>query len=180
MSYQRIAGDFHQRIDLIAAAVDAQAPGLEQAAGLIVEAALSDRRVFLVCGDRDSGIADYLSRLLRQGEGSLPSLPVLALQQGQRGEESAPLWRDLRALARDGDLLLCIDSLEGAPVARRAALLAGERNLSAVLLSDAAQITGSALLIPLQAPSSELRRELALMAMHSLHRLILELLMGET
>lgn len=177
MSYQRVARDFHQRIDAIAAAVDELAPAMEAAAALIVEAAVNDHRVFFCSGDYEAGIASYMAQQFRSGGGVYPALPVLSLDGGREGDNQAPLWRDLRALSRDGDVILCIDSSDGGALAQHAAALAAERNLPAIILSQATSVTAT--LLPLSHPKPELRREMALMALHSLHALILQTLMGE-
>ena len=177
--YERIAQAYHQRIDAIAETVDAMAPGLQAAAAQIVDAALDDRRILVCATGLDASIAAYATMLLRGGAGGIPPLPALSLAGADDDARQSSLWRDLRTLSRDGDVLLCIDSAEGALTANEALQLARARNLCALLLSDLAEAEDAAAIMPLQGANAAVRRELAMMALHCLRDLIAELLMGE-
>jgi phosphoheptose isomerase len=171
--YARIAESFHRRIETITGAVDAMAPGIEGAATVLTQAALEDRRIFLVGADSDAALADFVAHSLRSGE---PPLPALSLGCSEALDDR--LWRDLRTLARDGDVLLCIDTLAGAPLTASGAEFAATRNLRLVTLSDR-EDTGAPAVITLQAATRDLRRELLLMACHCLQVEIRHLLLGE-
>jgi len=174
--YEQLAAGFHRRIDCIAGAVDALAPGLDGAAQQIVSAVLDDRRILLCGTGPDSSLARYGALLLRRPGDAMPTLPALLL--GAEEEPLEQLWQDVRCLARDGDILLCIDSSDNAATAGAAAKLAAQRNLIAVLLS-AENAFADAIAVELRAADAELRRELALMAVHELRSQVLRLLMGE-
>lgn len=59
----------------------------------------------------DRALARYTADRLMLGAGQeRPPLPALALDARS---DPAGLWRDARALARPGDLLLCLDSGDG-------------------------------------------------------------------
>jgi phosphoheptose isomerase len=176
--YRRIAEAFHQRIDCIVGAVDAAAPGIEAGAALLTEAALRDRKI-LVCGTScDAGLAQSLAECLRGAEATAPALPALAIAHDDIPRRDSVLWRDLRLLARDGDVVVCLDSTDGAATARACAELAAERNLYLVTLSEplGSEHAGA---IGLAANTAELRRELMLMACHCLQSEIRHLLMGD-
>mgnify|MGYP001025338128 CR=1 FL=1 len=176
--YRRIAEAFHRRIDCIAGAVDAIAPGIEAGAALLTQAALNDRKI-IVCGTScDAGLAQFLAECLRGAEAAAPALPALAIAHDDIPGRDSVLWRDLRLLARDGDVVVCLDSSDGAATARTCTQLAGERNLYLVTLSEALGGDSSSC-IELTADTPELRRELMLMACHCLQGEIRHLLMGD-
>jgi len=178
-SYDRIAAAFHQRIDTIAGAVDAMAPGIEAAAGLLVQAALEDRKVLVCALGPDQALGELAARLLRRPDEGLPALPALALTRDDAAQGlDGALAGDLRTLSRDGDLLLAIDTAQEGSVATACAALAGERNLSLVTLSEPLALAVDAP-IALVADARALRSELALMALHCLHTEIRQLLLGE-
>jgi phosphoheptose isomerase len=177
--YEHIASSFHTRIDAIAGAVDALAPGLQAAAQQIVDAALNDQRILVCAGGDDTALGSYAGHLLRSSWGGAPPLPALALGSTTDDSGRASLWRDVRTLAKDGDVLLCIDTAENALLAREAGAVAAERNLCAQLLSELTELPGAGILLPLNSDEITLRRELALMSVHSLRELIADLLMGE-
>jgi DnaA initiator-associating protein len=172
--YTRIADSFHRRIETIAGAVDVMAPGIESAAQLLTRAALEDRRIFVSGAGSDAALADFLARALREGDEAGPPLPALAVSCS--GIPGPGLWRDLRALARDEDLLLCVDTDSGAPFARDCTEFTATRNLAAITMSETD--TGAAA-VTLTAPTRELRRELFLMACHCLQAEIRHLFLGD-
>jgi phosphoheptose isomerase len=178
-SYDSLSRQFHARIDAIAGTVDALAPGLEAAAAQIVEAALSDRRILLCAGGPDAALGHYFAQQLRDGDGRHPPLPAVALGSAAGTEDYTTLWNDLRTLARDGDVVLCIDTTNGAADGLKTVDLARQRNLSPLLLSEAQELVATAVALPLLAGSEELKRELAFMALHSLRQTVIDMLMGE-
>ena len=179
-AYDLIASDFHGRIELIAGAVDALAPGLQQVAEALADTALEDRRVFVAAAGADAYLAHYAAALLRSQDGGLPPLPAFATGVAGTGVAPDMLWGELRTLARDGDTLLFIDCTSGASTGREAMALAQERNLLPLLLSEAEALAAPAIAVHLLAGSDEQRRELALMAIHSVQQLLLKILLGET
>lgn len=178
-TYSRVATAFHSRIDCIAGAVDLLAPGLRAAAALLTRAALEDRKV-LVCADStDAPLAELLTCALRAGRDGVPGLPALLLCAAARGgEASTTLWHDLRTLARDGDVLVCVDMQDDAQLASACARFASERNLEALTLSERSGHDGQVAVV-LRADNRELRTELLLMAFHCLQDEIRHLLLGD-
>jgi phosphoheptose isomerase len=177
-AYDRIAGAFHQRIECIAGAVDTLAPGVEQAAVMLTEAVLEDHRVLVLGTGCDAGLAQTLAESLRGGEAGAPPLPAVALARDDGAARDSLLWRDLRMLARDGDVLLCLDSDPAASLAMACARVADERQLALVTIAPPhAQAAGAQ--IGLLADDAALRRELLLMACHCLQGEIRHLLLGE-
>jgi phosphoheptose isomerase len=177
-NYDRIAGAFHRRIDSIAGAVDAMAPGIDSAAQLLTQAVLEDRKI-LICGCAgDAGIATHVAATLRTPGDAGPALPTLAFTSDEAPSDHSQLWRDLRTLSRDGDVLLCIDSSAGAQLARRSVHFAVQRNLVAIAVSEPLDgIAGTR--ITLQAENPALRSELILMACHCLQEQIKLVMLGE-
>lgn len=184
--YDRIAAGFHRRIEVIAGAVDALAPALEAAAAQIVDAALNDRRIFICGAGNDAALAAYAATSFRSGASGSPPLPAHALTATVSGDPDS-LWRDLKTLSRDGDIVLFIDASDGRAgggsgrgnIAGEAVEIARERNLYLLLLSDQAEALPTDLALPMIADDEALRRELALMCVHCLQNLIAEIMMGE-
>jgi len=175
--YERTAASFHRRIDAIASAVDLMAPGLETAASLFTQALLEDRKI-LVCGcAEDATLAAHVAAVLRTPQEPGPSLPALAFSSSSPSGDTE-LWRDLRTLSRDGDVLLCLDSHPGAALAKSCITFAQKRNLTAITLSENTGIENIAC-IALQAEEQVLRSELILMASHCLKEQVKQVLVGE-
>lgn len=175
VAYVRIAESFHRRIECIAGAVDVLAAGIQGAASLLTRAVLEDRKVLVCASGADAALAAFAARALRDGA---PGLPAVSVSCDDGGDADAILWRDLRTLSRDGDVLLCLDSHPGAPLARACAGFAATRNLALITLSE--PLDGAAhTAVELLADSSEQRIELLLMACHCLQVEIRHLLLGE-
>ncbi|WOJ94965.1 phosphoheptose isomerase [Congregibacter variabilis] len=176
-SYESIAASFHRRIDAIAGAVDSMAPGLEAATTLLTQAVLEDRKV-LVCGCKeDATLAAHVAAILRTPPEPGPALPALAFCSDIEGGGDQ-MWRDLRTLSRDGDILLCIDSRPGAALAYRAVEFAEKRNLVTIAMSETVRVDGVTC-IELHTEDSDLRSELILMSSHCLQEQIKQILLGE-
>lgn len=185
-SYERIALAFHQRIDCIAGAVDALAPGLEAASATVVQTLLNDGKILIVACEGDAALANYLASSLRSSELAgppLPALPLVCDQLPDNALEALPnkeheLWTALKTLSRDGDVVLCLDSSEQAFLAKACSRIAVERNLISISMSEPDKDC-QGLNIALQAESTHLRRELMLMASHCLGDQIQCILLGE-
>lgn len=176
--YDRLAAAFHARIDGIAGAVDAMAPGIEQGAQLLVQAALGDHKVLISGAAQDVALADHAANILREAIEGMPPLPALSLTATEAPAALRKLDRDLRALSRDGDVLLCVDTSSDGHLAKYCRELAGERNLSPITLSVSGESEHAAR-ISINNDDPVLRTELALMAIHCLHQEIRHLLLGE-
>ncbi len=177
-SYDRIAAAFHTRIDAIVSAVDAMAPGVEQSAALLVQAALGDHKVLICATGPDGPLADHAAATLREAQAGMPPLPALAVTSDVDPAANRNLERDLRALSRDGDVLIAMDTSESADVAGFCVELARERNLGLIILS-VSEDAGIEAAIPLPGETQALRSELAMMAIDCLHTEIRHLLLGE-
>lgn len=177
IAYDQIAAEFHARINAISHGVDVMATGLRETAELAMKTALADQRV-LVCATRaDEGIALHMAQSLRRPDEGFPPLPALLVVGDDSRAQSSHLWQDLRALSRDGDLLLCLDSDPSGALSQPAEAFAKERRLRFAALSSKAT-TNSRFWIPVGAETVALRHELLLMAGHTLLSQIRKQLMG--
>jgi phosphoheptose isomerase len=177
-SYDRVAAAFHTRIDAIVSAVDAMAPGIERSATLLVQAALGDHKVLICASGQDDPLANHTAAALREAQAGMPPLPAYAITSDVDPAASGNLERDLRALSRDGDVLLAIDTSADADLARFCVEVAQERNLGLIILS-VSEDAGIESAIPLPGETQALRMELAMMAVDCLHTEIRHLLLGE-
>lgn len=176
-TYERIAASFHRRIDAIASAVDAMAAGLQTATIALTRAVLEDRKVLVCgCGD-DATLAALVATTLRTPREPAPALPAIAFHSDLL-DGDAQMWRDLRTLSRDGDILLCVDSRGGAALAHHCVKFARTRNLVAITMSEKLGIDDISC-IELHTDDQDLRTELILMASHCLQEQIKQALLGE-
>jgi len=143
--YQRIADIFQQTIEVIAMSVDNLALPIEQASQLMTDALLQDCKI-VACGNgADSAISQlFVSNLLSCVEHDRPALPAMSL-----GLDGASLTgiatsnsledvfaRQIHALGKEGDILLCVSSASAQPNLINAVQAAHDRNMSVVSLSD--------------------------------------------
>jgi len=143
--YQIIAENFQSTIETIALSVDNLAEPIEQGSQLMARALLEDRKI-VACGNGvDAALAQlFASNLLSRFENERPALPALTL--GGDGASITAIAhssgvidifsRPLRALGQAGDVLLCINSSNGANNLLRAVQAAHERNMTVVALSN--------------------------------------------
>jgi D-sedoheptulose 7-phosphate isomerase len=143
--YQIIANNFQNTIETIAMSVDDLAEPIERGSQLMASALLSDRKI-IICGNGvDAALAQlFASNLLDRFEADRPALPALTLG-GDNASVTAIAQsngindifsRPLRALGQAGDVLLCINSSEGAGNLLRAVQAAHERNMGVIVLSN--------------------------------------------
>lgn len=141
--YQTLASNCHQTIESIALVVDDLAAPLAQAAALIGEALLADRKV-LACGlGQDAAIAQLFT-LGMQGHlhQERPALPAMQLAADGAAvaavaarDGAAEIYaRQVRSLGQPGDVLLCIASGPCSASLLRAIAAAGEREMTVVAL----------------------------------------------
>lgn len=102
---------FQQVIDSTAMSVDVISAALEVAAASTTQALMNGGTLYCCAVGCDRSLAQFVAdRLMYPVDVDRPALPALALTcVTSSGPEDAP-WRDVRALARDGDAVLCIDS----------------------------------------------------------------------
>jgi phosphoheptose isomerase len=144
--YATIAGNFQDTVETVTLSVDALAGPIAAASERMTACLLADGTLF-VCGNgADAALAQLfagsLLGLYQRERPALPAVPLCADGAGLTAVARAggPLdiyARQLRALAREGDLLLCINSGAGDAALARAMDTARERNMSVVLLSNA-------------------------------------------
>lgn len=191
--YQIIAENFQNTIETIALSVDNLAEPIERGSQLMVQALLEDRKI-VACGNGvDAAMAQlFTCSLLSRFEHERPALPALTLA-GDGASITAIAHssgvidifsRQLRALGQAGDVLLCINSSDGANDLLRALQAAHERNMTVVALTNTGDNELSTLL---RAEDVELRVdalrrprivELHTMAIHCLCELIDHSLFG--
>ncbi len=143
--YQRIAEHFQGSIEAAAMAVDSFADPLAQAAELVANALLADRKV-MVCGaGPDAALGQlFVSYMQCPPERERPALPAVSLATdgaALSGLATAEAGADLfapqvRALGQAGDALVCINSAPRGDALVGAVRAALERNLSLVLVSN--------------------------------------------
>ena len=146
MDYYRIIADnFQDTIETISLSVDTLAGPLEQACQVMTRALLEDRKIVACGAGADAALAQlFSSSLLGRFERERPALPAMAL-----GADAASLTaiavadglgdifsRQLRALGQPGDVLLGISSGVDSGCLRRAIIVARDRNMGLVLLSN--------------------------------------------
>ena len=102
---------FQQVIEGAVMSVDVIAAAIEIAAGTITHSLLQGGTLYCCAAGCDRSLAQLTAdRLMYPVDSDRPALPAVALTAtGPAGPDASP-WRDVRALVRDGDSLLCIDS----------------------------------------------------------------------
>lgn len=102
---------FQQVIDSAVMSVDVIAAALEVAAASTTQSLLGGGTLYCCAVGCDRSLAQFVAdRLMYPVDVERPALPALALTcVTSAAPEDAP-WRDVRALARAGDTVLCIDS----------------------------------------------------------------------
>lgn len=176
-SYEHLSAAFQRRMACIAGAVDILAPGIEAAVTKLIGAVMEDRKILLCGCGTDKALVEHMAQTLRCPDPP-PSLPAIAIIGDGEPDVDASLWRDLRTLSRDGDVLLALDTRDGAAFAQISARFAQERNLSAIILSQYLEPLADSCVV-LEAEDQSLRSELALMATHCLREQIRHQLLGE-
>lgn len=146
--YQIIAENFQNTIETIAMSVDTLAQPIEQGSRLMAGALLDDHKI-ITCGNGvDATLAQlFVSNLLNRFEEDRPALPALALGGdtasitaiAQSSSINDIFARQLRALGQAGDVLLCINSSQGAGNLLRAVQAAHERNMGVIVMSNTAE-----------------------------------------
>lgn len=192
--YQIIAERFQDTIESIAMSVDQLAAPIAQSSELITQVLLQDGKIFCCGNGPDTALCQLFCHCLLSGlEHERPALPAFnlsadsAILSGTTGsDDRAQLYaRQIRALGRENDLLLLIDSGPGSsdlPIALEAAR---ERGMLTVALITSENSDLASLLnagdpcIQIQAPSRSKHIELHTMALQSLYQLIELSLFGD-
>jgi phosphoheptose isomerase len=142
--YQIIADNFQSTIETIAMSADDLATTIESGSQLMASALVADRKI-IACGNGvDATLAQlFTSNLLNRFEQDRPALPALSLAAdnasftaiAQTGAYNDVFSRQLRALGQPGDVLLCINSAEGASNLLRAVSAAQERDMGVIVMT---------------------------------------------
>ncbi|RLA58165.1 MAG: phosphoheptose isomerase [Gammaproteobacteria bacterium] len=191
--YQIIAENFQNTIETITLSVDNLAEPIERGSQLMAQALLEDRKI-VACGNGvDAALAQlFVSNLLSRFEQERPALPALTLSSDGANITAIAhssgvidiFSRQLRALGQAGDILLCINSSDGANNLLRAVQAARERNMTVVALSNTGDGELSTLIrvedveLRVDAPRQPRIVELHTMAIHCLCELIDHRLFG--
>ncbi len=102
---------FQQVIDSMVMSVDVIAAPIEVAAAGVTSSLLQGGTLYCCALGCDRSLAQLTAdRLMYPVDSDRPALPAMAFtgQEDAQGGDSP--WRDVRALMRDGDSVLCIDS----------------------------------------------------------------------
>lgn len=139
--YQIIANRFQQTIETIAMSVDQLADPISRGSEMMTQVLLNDGKI-LCCGHGvDAANSQLFSNLLLQNpQRERPALPVLDLGAGAAASDSSAhdgYARQLRALARNSDLLLVIDSGPGDANCLAALRATRDIDIPAVVMSNA-------------------------------------------
>jgi D-sedoheptulose 7-phosphate isomerase len=191
--YPIIAANFQDTIETIAMSVDDLATMIERGSQLMASALLADRKI-IVCGNGvDAAVAQlFACNLLNRFEQDRPALPALSLAAdnasvtaiAQAGAFNDIFSRQLRALGQPEDVLLCINSGEGASNLLRAVQTAQERGMGVIAMTNARDSTLGAVIRPedveLKVNATRQARvvEIHAMAIHSFCELIDHSLFG--
>lgn len=141
---RRIHGHFEESMRTTQHSMEVLAPLIAAAAGVMIGALLSDRKI-LVCGNGGSA-ADaqhFSSELLNRFERERPGLPAIALTTDTSTLTSiandyhfdAVFAKQVRALGQAGDVLLGITTSGNSPNVLRAVEAAHERDMVCVALN---------------------------------------------
>jgi D-sedoheptulose 7-phosphate isomerase len=190
----RVRQQFEESIATKAAAVDALAPQVAQAARLVTAQLLAERRV-LTCGNGGSAAdAQHLaSELLNRFERERPGLPAIALTTDSSTltsiandyQFSEVFARQVRALGQPGDVLVAITTSGESPNVLSAIEAAHERDMYVVLITGRDGGQAATLLrsddVEVRVPSASTPRiqEVHILVLHCLCDLVDSQLFGE-
>jgi phosphoheptose isomerase len=191
--YQIIADNFQSTIETIAMSADDLATTIERGSQLMARALVAEGKI-IACGNGvDAALAQlFTCNLLNRFEQDRPALPALSLAAdnasltaiAQAGAYNDIFSRQLRALGQPGDVLLCINSADGASNLLRAVSAAQERDMHVIVMTHMQDNTLGAVMRPedvaLQVNATRQARvvELHTMAIHNFCELIDHSLFG--
>ena len=191
--YQIIADNFQSTIETITMSADDLATTIERGSQLMARALVAEGKI-IACGNGvDAALAQlFTCNLLNRFEQDRPALPALSLAAdnasltaiAQAGAYNDIFSRQLRALGQPGDVLLCINSADGASNLLRAVSAAQERNMGVIVMTHMHDNTLGAVMRPedvaLQVNATRQARvvELHTMAIHNFCELIDHSLFG--
>ncbi|NQX90267.1 MAG: SIS domain-containing protein [Halioglobus sp.] len=191
--YRLIAKHFQDTVETVTMSVDGIAEGITQGSEMMAKSLLMERKI-VACGNGvDATLAQLLTcHLLDRFEADRPALPALTLTAdpacltaiaGSDGFDDI-YSRQLQAMGQDGDVLLCISTIEFADNLMRTIGCAKERNIAVIALTSAGNtalyntLEASDVLIQANASRRAHLVELFTMVIHSLCGLIDQRLFG--
>lgn len=191
---QRVQNNFQQHLDVVQLNLEALSPDIAQAADLIIEALLSDRKI-LVCGNGGSAADSqhFSSELLNRFEQERPGLPAIALTTDSSTLTSIAndyhydeiFSKQVRALGQPGDVLLAISTSGNSRNVVRAIEAAKEREMVVVALNGrdggdmANALSETDANICVDGPSTARVQEIHIIIIHCLCDLIDHQLLGQ-
>ncbi|TDG15091.1 SIS domain-containing protein [Seongchinamella unica] len=139
--YQIIASRFQQTMETVAMSVDHLADPIARGSEMITQVLLNDGKIFCCGRGVDAAMAQLVcSLLLENPERERPALPAFNLAAGAEVQDESAgdaYARQVRALARDSDLLLVIDSGSGEPACLGALHAARETGMPVIVMGNA-------------------------------------------
>ncbi|MGI9275915.1 MAG: phosphoheptose isomerase [Endozoicomonas sp.] len=142
--HERITRHFSDSIDAKIRAADTLPPLIEQAAELIVQSLLNEGKV-LTCGNGGSAgdAQHFASELLNRYEQERPSLPAMAMSAdsltlsaiANDSSFNEVFSKQIRALGRQGDVLLAISTSGNCPNVVQAIQAAHDRDIQIIVLT---------------------------------------------
>jgi len=175
---------FEQVIEGAVMSVDVIAAAIEVAAGAITHSLLQGGTLYCCAAACDRSLAQLAAdRLMYPVDSDRPALPAIALTSaGQAGPDTSP-WRDVRALVRDGDSLLCIDSSKDGHVLQQAIASISDRGVQLLGLThtgiDNVDSAGKYTIIALPGDARSRLLSMQALALNCLCSLIEDQLFGE-
>lgn len=139
--YQIIASRFQQIMETVAMSVDHLADPIARSSEMMTQVLLNDGKIFCCGRGIDAAIAQlFCGLLLENPDRERPALPAYNLGPGAAVQIDATgdaYARQIRALARDSDLLLVIDSGAGEPACLDALHAAREKGMPVIVMGNA-------------------------------------------
>jgi D-sedoheptulose 7-phosphate isomerase len=190
----RVKGHFQQSMLTLRDSMDELAPLITQAAGRMLQAVLTDRKI-LVCGNGGSA-ADaqhFSAELLNRFERERPGLPAISLTTDTSTITSIAndyhfddiFAKQVRALGQAGDILLGITTSGNSPNVLRAVTAAHERGMTVVALNGrgggelTGMLQGQDVNLCVRGPSTARIQEVHGLVIHCLCDLIDHQLLGQ-
>lgn len=136
---------FSSHIDITMQSMDQLTPSISEAATLLVQRLLDERKILTVGAGQCASIADiFCANLLSRYDYERPGLPAINLSAdaavisalaSDNGFKEA-YSKQIRALGQAGDLLLVVSSNGGSRAAIQAIKAAHDRDLTVISISD--------------------------------------------
>jgi D-sedoheptulose 7-phosphate isomerase len=187
--YDLIANRFADTLQAVAEQVDVLAPTIERAASLLSETLLQEGKLILCGLGPDAAAAQLMaSYLISRFDLERPALPALNLAQGSSITTSVIglsgsidlFSRQIKALGRNEDLLICIANQNSHPALLRAIQTAHDQGIPVVAITNGQLDDIDSLLTPgdvnisINAERNSTVMELQIMCIHRLLELLEE------